>query len=514
MALVDLLNGGLIELKFEGFSNNAGDTEDPKLFEVGVGSKGLRFGPSTDLLNGGPLTGNRVTFSADSNANPTFQIGQDHRNPGMLDGLVLRGGVTTNVDRREIDVKRLTNFLASPTGNQFLIRQAALQLLNPQSNTRTFNAGASLLAQIAASGLSNFKRHGLIPEPADVNINTSIGNVFGDSFLGNLASDIVGSNYISTFTSDEKLTTNFNLGDPGADLPLKGLAKLAETVLGIKKSVNPKEYAAGNIKNNFIKLDKINLLDVVSTDDGNLPEDLEPFARDLVNFRFEVVNQDNLGATDYIIFRAFIDSYSDSFNAGHNTVKYNGRAEEFYTYDNFKRRIDVGFKIAAQSRHDMYPLYRKLNYLAAQTAPDYSSQGRIRTPYMKLTMGDYFNKLPGVLSSVSISWQKDYTWEIALDKFERDKKEETNLEILQENLDAKDKHMLVLPHVLDIQISYLPIHNFAPSNKFNNAFIGIDYWLNKRNTPAEDSSTALYHDKNVLEPEETTSGARNPRTLN
>lgn len=510
MALVDLLNGGLIELKFGGFGNSAGDKKDPQLYGVDIGSKGLRFGPSDDPLNGGPLTGNRVTFSADPNASPTFEIGQDHRNPGMLDGLVLRGGVTTNVDRREIDVIRLTNFLESPTGNQFLIRQAALQLLNTQPNQRVFNNGVSLTAQIAASGLSNFKRAGLLPTPVDSKgLSVDINLPFGLGSIG------LGGDYVSTFSNDEKLSTNLNTGDPGADIPLTGLAKLADTVLGIKKSKNPKEYVAGTIGETFTKLDKINLLDVIKSDpSGVLPESIKPFAKDMVNFRFEVVNQDLLGETDYIIFRAFIDSYSDDFNATHNTVKYNGRAEEFYTYNSFKRTINVGFKIAAQSRHDMYPLYRKLNYLAAQTTPNYSSQGRIRTPYMKFTLGDYFNKLPGVISSVSISWQKDYTWEIALDKFKRQPNED-DIDILTENKGAKDKHMLVLPHVLDVQVSYLPIHNFIPSNKFDNPFIGIDYWLNKntgRNTPADDIGTALYHDTNVLE-DDFTPRFKDPRNL-
>ena len=39
MALVDLLNGGLIELKFGGFGNSAGDKKDPQLYGVDIGSK-------------------------------------------------------------------------------------------------------------------------------------------------------------------------------------------------------------------------------------------------------------------------------------------------------------------------------------------------------------------------------------------------------------------------------------------------------------------------------------------
>lgn len=464
---------------------------NPNSYNLGNGgpSKGITYIPNQNSYQ----FNKRVEWDiTDPNANPTFLIGQDHKNPGIIDGLILRGGITTNIDRREIDIRRITNFLQSPTGDQFLIRQAALQLLNTQPNQRVFNAGVSLIAQIAASGLSNFKRTGLLATPVDSKgLNVDINLPFGLGTIG------LGGDYVSTFSNDEKLTTNFNLGDPGADIPLTGLAKLADTILGIKKSKNPKDYAAGNIKDNFTKLDKINLLDVVrSGPDGELPDEAAYYAKDMVNFRFEVIDQDNIGETDYIIFRAFIDSYSDDFSANHNTVKYNGRAEEFYTYNSFKRSISVSFKIAAQSRHDMYPLYRKLNYLAAQTAPSYSSSGRIRTPYMKLTMGDYFNKLPGVLTNLSVGWQKDYVWEIALDKFQKgtatDEETGETSPTLIENTNAKDKHMLVLPHVLDVTINYLPIHTFTPSNDFRNPFLGIEYWLSKNRQSA--GSEALNHD--------------------
>jgi hypothetical protein len=209
----------------------------------------------------------------------------------------------------------------------------------------------------------------------------------------------------------------------------------------------------------------------------------------MVNFRFEVINQDDFGASDFIIFRAFLDSYGDTFNANHNSVKYNGRGEEFYTYNSFNRQISINFKIAAQSRYDMFPLYRKLNYLAAQTAPSYSKTGRIRTPYMKLTMGDYFAKLPGLITSLDISWQKDYTWEIALDPEVKTNKKGDNIEGT-----GRDRNMLVLPHVLDISLNYQPIHGFTPNNRFTSPFIGIDRWLEGDMVKkANNFSTALTH---------------------
>ena len=153
-------------------------------------------------------------------------------------------------------------------------------------------------------------------------------------------------------------------------------------------------------------------------------------------------------------FRAFLDSMNDNFKATHTTVNYNGRAEDFYLYKGFNRDISFSFKVAAQTRHEMMPLYRKLNYLASNTAPEYDERSqRIRTPFMRLTIGDYHKRLPGVLTSIGIKWNKNYPWEIKYDNGD------------------KDAHMLMLPHILDVSVSYKPIHNFTPSKSINSPFI-------------------------------------------
>ena len=124
----------------------------------------------------------------------------------------------------------------------------------------------------------------------------------------------------------------------------------------------------------------------------------------------------------------------------------------------------------------MMPLYRKLNFLVSNTAPDYGDNGRMRTPYIRLTVGSWINRIPGVISSVNLKWQKDYPWELNMDGPEERGKQ----------------HMLVLPHVLDVTINYLPIHTFTPSNDFRNPFLGIEYWLSKNRQSA--GSEALNHD--------------------
>ena len=202
---------------------------------------------------------------------------------------------------------------------------------------------------------------------------------------------------------------------------------------------------------NLSRVDKVNLLDVFRAD-GNA---LIPEARDLIRFRFEAVDSDDPNFSDFIIFRAFLDDFKDNYTATHNEFKYNGRGESFYTYNGFKRNISLSFKIAAQSRVEMMPLYRKLNYLVSNVAPEYGPSGRIRTPFMKLTVGSWCDRVPGILNSVNLSWQKDYPWEISIDSLEG----------------GIDQHMVVLPHVLDVSVEFTPVHNFLPQKSIHAPFI-------------------------------------------
>jgi hypothetical protein len=192
------------------------------------------------------------------------------------------------------------------------------------------------------------------------------------------------------------------------------------------------------------RLDKVNMLDIVKGTNSDFTGD---GFRDLIRFRFEAVNSANPTKSDAMIFRAFLDGFTDNYSANHNEFNYNGRGESFYTYNSFKRSIGFSFKIAAQTRYEMMPIYRKLNFLASNTSPEYNkSSGRMMTPFMRVTIGSYLNRIPGVINSIGITWQKDYPWEIAIDSPEN----------------GMDKSMLVLPHVLDVSCQFTPIHNFLP----------------------------------------------------
>ncbi len=208
----------------------------------------------------------------------------------------------------------------------------------------------------------------------------------------------------------------------------------------------------GDPNNGNTTVDLINALDVFRADmdfDDNA-------VRDLIRFRIEAVDPLNPNKSDTMVFRAFLDSLSDNFSANYNEFSYNGRAESFYTYNSFNRDISFDFKIAAQSAREMKPLYRKLNFLLSNTAPEYNStSNRMMTPFMRLTIGAYFHQLPGVIKSANISWDKNYPWEITLDAPEG----------------GATSGLFVLPHVLNVNINYQPIHDFLPQKGIRSPFI-------------------------------------------
>ena len=188
--------------------------------------------------------------------------------------------------------------------------------------------------------------------------------------------------------------------------------------------------------------DKINYLDVSTSPLDGIAEN-----RDLVQLEFQVLTPDQ---TYYLAFRAFLDTFDDSFNGSWNSHKYLGRADNFYTYSGFERSINLGFKIAAATREEMKPLYKKAATLASVTAPTYGENGRfMRGSLAKVTVGDYIYEQPGIIESVQYTWQKDYPWEISF-----------------QNPEGNERSQ-ILPHVLDVSLSFKVIHDFLPQTGTN-----------------------------------------------
>jgi len=189
--------------------------------------------------------------------------------------------------------------------------------------------------------------------------------------------------------------------------------------------------------------DRLNALDVFESESPIIARSLEE-GRDLIKFRFQVITPES---NAYLFFRAYLTDFSDGYRGSWSETKYIGRGEAMQTYDGFSRDISLGFKIAASTRAEMEPLYRKMVYLASTTAPTYAtSENFMRGTFVRLTVGSYLYEVPGVITSVDYKWQTDYPWEIAFQNPEG----------------GIDDDMQELPHVMDCSISFKPIHDFIP----------------------------------------------------
>lgn len=167
--------------------------------------------------------------------------------------------------------------------------------------------------------------------------------------------------------------------------------------------------------------------------------------RDLVKFRFEIIDNTDPGVSTFIHFRAFLGAITDNFKADWGTTKYIGRAENFYNYNGFSRDISFTFQVAAQSRAEMKSIYQKLNYLASSLAPDYN-KGYMKGNLIRLTIGDLYYALPGFIPSLTYNVPEEASWEIAFSSPEQ----------------GDDTGLMETPKYFVVNVSFTPIHDFVP----------------------------------------------------
>ena len=230
------------------------------------------------------------------------------------------------------------------------------------------------------------------------------------------------------------------------------------------------ENQTKNVWNYGVKATDLVALDKVTASpmyDGVGP-DTNQAINDLCKFRIAAINNDKTnGSAVYMHFRAFLDSFSDNYNATWNAVNYVGRGDTLYNYGGFGRTLSLSFTVAAQSKAELIPMYKKLNYLASTLAPDYSEQGFMRGNLVRLTVGGYLYEQPGFITSLTYDVPQETPWEIGIN----------------EN-GGSDPSVKELPHVIKVSgFQFTPIHDFLVQkpNSANNPtsrFISLSNGVN------------------------------------
>jgi hypothetical protein len=192
-------------------------------------------------------------------------------------------------------------------------------------------------------------------------------------------------------------------------------------------------------------IDRINALPIYRSD----AVDTSQPVNDLVKFRIAAIDTQNPTLKNFIHFRAFLDSFSDTYNADWGTVNYLGRGEDFYTYKGFSRGIAMGWTVAAQSKEEIMIMYKKLNYLASTLAPSYTSKGYMAGNLVQLTVGGYLYEQVGFISGLTYDVPMESPWEIGIND-EGD----------------SDSSVKEVPHIIKVTgFNFIPIQSFIPSKQ-------------------------------------------------
>ena len=293
-----------------------------------------------------------------------------------------------------------------------------------QENNTTTLTQAQLYSKTVIGNTTGLKN------PLDFRKDTSVGNIKDLSESSTLSN---GPNY-----QYNNLNVRTNLGNPGGTA---GVVNNSSTNNGRSiKDVLHYGVDASTLQ----AVDTLNALPMYEGETVN--NDLA--VNDSVKFRIAVINNDKGGGTaTYLHFRAFIDDFSDSYTAKWDPVNYVGRGEELYNYQGFGREISLSWTIFAQSKAELIPMYKKLNYLASSLAPDYNSAGFMRGNIVRLTMGGYLYEQPGIIKSLTFGVPQESTWEIGINEF-----------------GGTDNSVKELPHMIKVTgMTFIPIQKFIPA---------------------------------------------------
>lgn len=249
----------------------------------------------------------------------------------------------------------------------------------------------------------------------------------------------VGADTLAPDYVVESIEERVHLGNPGT----KG--DVSDYTKGKRDLINGRSLGP---------VDKINALTLYQSD--NVRQDEQAPVNDLVKFRIAVIPPDGSTNRTYIHFRAFLDNINDSYNSEWTPHRYVGRGENFWTYQGFDRNISLGWTVYAQSKEELIPMYKKLNYLASSLAPDYNN-GFMRGVLCELTIGGYVFNQPGFIKGFTYELTEQSTWEIGIN--------EKGFIDPENRGDALVKE---LPHMIKVTgFQFTPIHQFIPEIQKN-----------------------------------------------
>ena len=357
----------------------------------------------------------------------------------------IRGGAVTAAAKAVIDVVRMGQFLLTPRGITWQLKQVGLQrsqkygtkyrpdnlLLNlggqhlgirvPRTNAigdetfkyinrndsdflRSLTLGKDLesfttIRSNLNGGFDSFYGIGPTQETRVVNTFENIKSEGKTAGFGNDIKDYEAISY-GTIVKVANGDTSHN-GDFRALKKTKyNISTDGVGVTDYKQNNFRRTYGFGEtFKTNLERLNGDGL-DMVGL---SVPGDSEQ--ADIVKLVFKT-NSSNLCQ-----FRGTVSGITETFSPSWNAEKPNGRADKMYMMTEFERTLSFNFKAVAYSRLELEPMWAKLKQLAAFAMPFYGDSVGYRGRPLEFTLGDLWKNHTSLLTSLSYTMSDETSWE-------------------------------------------------------------------------------------------------------
>jgi hypothetical protein len=293
------------------------------------------------------------------------------------------------------------------------------------------------------------ERQGSIASPKTQDFRAILRSKLGETTENAKIATNSGATPFAPDYTTKNIEQRVHLGDPGQ----RSGKSYANYSRGVINSATDTTVYGGNGGATYIKglgparlgLDQINSLPIYRSQ-GVTSDNIK---NDLVKFRIAIIDNDAPNYKTFLHFRAFLGNMSDSYSANWSGFNYLGRGEQFFTYGGFTRQISLSWTVAAQSKQELIPMYKKLNFLASTLTPDYSPNGYMRGNLAQLTVGGYLYEVPGIITSLTYDIAEDTPWEIGINA-----------------TGGEDGSVKELPHIIRVTgFNFIPIHKFIPQTQ-------------------------------------------------
>jgi hypothetical protein len=116
-------------------------------------------------------------------------------------------------------------------------------------------------------------------------------------------------------------------------------------------------------------------------------------------------------ALNVLKFLGYLTDFTENYDSSWNDVKYAGRAEKFYIFNEFKRSVSVGFNVPCFNENELEERHCAVSELASALAGKYENNllGGI---LIKLKLGGYVNDQPGIITNLTFQPIQDSSWDL------------------------------------------------------------------------------------------------------